>query len=105
MGVVGAGTPTLQGFGGDGVGLHAVGAQIPVACRSDGHLIEGVEMRQGFEIALEGETPLLEEFDIRLAVGQEFLLEIKLHPTRHLVSVPLLEVLADALLEVLAGGP
>ena len=37
-------------------------------------------MRQGFEIALEGETPLLEEFDIRLAVGQEFLLEIELYP-------------------------
>ena len=45
VGVVGAGTPALQGFSGDGVGLHAVGAQIPVASRSDGHLIEGVEMR------------------------------------------------------------
>ena len=93
VGVVGVGTPALQGFGGDGVGLHAVGAQIPVASRSDGHLIEGVEMRQGFEIALEGQTPLLEQFDVRLAVGQEFLLEIELHPTRHLVSVPPLEIL------------
>ena len=70
------------------------GAQIPVAGRSDGHLIEGVEMRQGFEIALEGQTPLLEQFNIRLAISQEFLLEIKLHPTRHLVSVPPLEILA-----------
>ena len=94
VGVVGAGTPTLQGFGGDGVGLHAVGAQIPVASRSDGHLIEGVEMRQGFEIPLEGQTPLLEQFDVRLAVGQEFLLEVELHPTRHLVSVPPFEILA-----------
>ena len=94
VGVVGAGTPALQGFGGDGVGLHAVGAQIPVASRSDGHLIEGVEMRQGFEIPLEGQTPLLEQFDVRLAVGQEFLLEIELHPTRHLVSVPTFEILA-----------
>ena len=51
-------------------------------------------MRQGFEIALECETPLLEEFNIRLVVGQEFLLEIELHPTRHLVVVPLLKVLA-----------
>ena len=92
--VVGAGTPTLQGFGGNGVGLHAVGAQIPVASRSDGHLIEGVEMRQSLEIPLEGQTPLLEQFHIRLAVGQEFLLEIELDPTRHLVSVPPLEILA-----------
>ena len=51
-------------------------------------------MRQGFKIALEGQTPLLELFDVRLAVGQEFLLEIELHPTRHLVGVPLLEILA-----------
>ena len=94
VGVVGAGTPTLQGFGGDGLGLHAVGAQIPVASRSDGHLIEGVEMRQGFEIPLEGQTPLLEQFDVRIAIGQEFLLEIELHPTRHLVSVPPFEILA-----------
>ena len=94
VGVVGAGTPSLQGFVGDGVMGHPVHAQIPVACRSDGHLIEGVEMRQGFKIALESETPLLEEFDVRLAVGQEFLLEIKLHPARHLVGVPLLEILA-----------
>ena len=94
VGVAGAGTPALQGFGGDGVGLHAVGAQIAIACRSDGHLIEGVEMCQGFEIALESETPLLEQFDVRLAVSQEFLLEIELDPTRHLVSVPPLEVLA-----------
>ena len=94
VGVVDTGTPTLQGFGGDGVGLHTVGAQIPVASRSDGHLIEGVEMRQGFEIPLEGQTPLLEQFDVRLAVGQEFLLEIELDPTRHLVSVPTLEILA-----------
>ena len=93
MGVVGAGTPALQGFGGDGVGLHAICAQIAIACRSDGHLIEGVEMCQGFEIALESETPLLEQFDVRLAVGQEFLLEIELHTTRHLVGVPPLEVL------------
>ena len=94
VGVVGAGTPALQGFGGDGVGLHAVGAQIPVAGRSDGHLIKGVEMRQGFEIALEGQTPLLEQFNVRLTVSQEFLLEIELHPTRHLVSVPTFEILA-----------
>ena len=94
MGVVSAETPTLQGFGGDGVGLHVIGAQIAIACRSDGHLIEGVEMRQGFEIALESETPLLEQFDVRLAVGQEFLLEMELHPACHLVSVPPLEVLA-----------
>ena len=94
VGVVGVGTPALQGFGGDGVGLHAVGAQIAIACRSDGHLIEGVEMRQGFEIALESETPLLKQFDVRLAVGPEILLEIKLDTTRHLVSVPLLEILA-----------
>ena len=87
VGVVGAGTPALQGFGSDGVSLHAVGAQIPVASRSNGHLTEG------FEIALEGQTPLLEQFDVRLAVGQEFLLEIKLHPTRHLVSVPTFEIL------------
>ena len=93
VGMVGAGTPALQGFGGDGVGLHAVGAQIAVAGRSDGHLIEGVEMRQGFEIALEGQTPLLEQFDVRLTVGQEFLLEIELDPTCHLVSVPPLEIL------------
>ena len=93
VGVVGAGTPTLQGFGGDDVGLHAVGAQIAVASRSDGHLIEGVEMRQGFEITLEGQTPLLEQFDVRLAVGQEFLLEIERHPTRHLVSIPPFEIL------------
>ena len=51
-------------------------------------------MRQGFEIALEGETPLLEQFDVRLAVGQEFLMEMELHPARHLVNVPLLEILA-----------
>ena len=51
-------------------------------------MIEGVETRQGFEIALEGQTPLLEQFDVRLTVGQEFLLEIELHPTRHLVGVP-----------------
>ena len=94
VGVVGAGTRALQGLGGDGVSGYPVGAQIAVACRSDGRLIEGVEMRQGFEIALEGETPLLEQFDVRLAVGQEFLLEIEQHPTCHLVSVPLLEVLA-----------
>ena len=94
VGVVGAGMPALQRFGGDGVGLHAVGAQIPVACRSDGYLIEGFEMCQGFEIALESQTPLLEQFDIRLAVGQEFLLEIELDPTCHLVSVPPLEILA-----------
>ena len=94
VGVVGAGTPTLQGFGGNGVGLHAIGAQIPVASRSDGQLIEGVEMRQSFEIALEGQTPLFEQFNIRLTVSQEFLLEIELHPTRHLVSVPPLEILA-----------
>ena len=94
MGVVGAGTPALQGFGGDGVGLHAVGAQIAIACRSDGHLIEGVEMCQDFEIALESQTPLLEQFDVRLAVSQESLLEIELHPTRHLVSIQPLEILA-----------
>ena len=94
VGVVDAGTPTLQGFGGDGVGLHVVGAQIAIASRSDGHLIEGIEMCQGFEIALEGQTPLLEQFDVRLTVGQEFLLEIELDPTRLLVSVPPLEVLA-----------
>ena len=76
------------------LGLHAVGAQIAVASRSDGHLIEGVEMRQGFEIPLEGQTPLLEQFDVRLVVGQEFLLEIERHPTRHLVSVPPFEILA-----------
>ena len=51
-------------------------------------------MCQGFEIALESETPLLEQFDVRLEVSQEFLLEIELDPTRHLVSVPPLEVLA-----------
>ena len=94
VGVVGAGTPALQGSRGDGIGLHAIGAQIPVASRSNGHLIEGVETRQGFEIALEGQTPLLEQFDVRLTVSQEFLLEIELDPTRHLVSVPLFEVLA-----------
>ena len=44
VGVVGAGTPALQGFGGDGVLGHPVHAQIPGACRSDGHLVEGVEM-------------------------------------------------------------
>ena len=64
VGVVGAGTPSLQGFVGDGVFSHPVHVQIPVACRSDGHLIEGVEMCQGFEITLESETPLLEEFDV-----------------------------------------
>ena len=94
VGVLGAGTPALQRFGGDGVLGHPVHAQIQFACRSDGHLIEGVEMRQGFEIAFEGQTPLLEEFDVRLAVGQEFLLEMELHLTCHLVSVPLLEILA-----------
>ena len=94
VGVVGAGTPALQGFGGDGVGLHAIGAQIAIACRSDGHLIEGVEMCQGFKIALEGQTPLLEQFGVRLTVGQEFLLEIELDPTRHLIGVPPLEILA-----------
>ena len=51
-------------------------------------------MRQSFEIALEGQTPLLEQFDVRLVVGQEFLLEIELHPTSHLVGVPPLEILA-----------
>ena len=51
-------------------------------------------MRQGFEITLEGQTPLLEQFDVRFTVGQEFLLEIELDPTRHLVSVPPLEILA-----------
>ena len=86
VGVVGARTPALQGFGRDGVLGHPAHAQIPVASRSDGHLIEGVEMCQGFEIALE-------EFDVRLAVGQEFLLEMELHPMCHLVSVPLLEIL------------
>ena len=94
VGVVGAGTPALQGFRGDGVGLHVIGAQIAIACRSDGHLIEGVEMCQGFEIALEGQTPLLEQFDVRLTVGQEFLLEIELDSTRHLIGVPPLEILA-----------
>ena len=94
VGVVGAGAPSLQGFEGDGVFGHPVHPQILVACRSDGHLVERIEMRQGFEIALEGETPLLEEFDIRLAVGQEFLLEMELHPACHLVGIPPLEMLA-----------
>ena len=94
VGVVGLGTPSLQGFGCDGVFDHPVHAQIPIACRSDGHLIERIEMRQGFEIALEGQAPLLEEFDVGLAVGQEFLLEMELHPACHLVGVPPLEVLA-----------
>ena len=94
VGMVGAGTPSLQGFGGDGIFGHPVHAQIPIACRGDGHLVERTEMRQGFEIALEGQAPLPEEFDVRLAVGHEFLLEIELHPACHLVGVPPLEVLA-----------
>ena len=51
-------------------------------------------MCQDFEIALESQTPLLEQFDVRLAVSQESLLEIELHPTRHLVSIQPLEILA-----------
>ena len=94
VGVVGLGTPSLQGLRGDGVFGHPVHAQIPAACRGGGHLVERIEMCQGFEIALEGETPLLEEFDVRLAVGQEFLLEMELHPACHLVGVPPLEILA-----------
>ena len=93
-GVISAGKPSLQGFGGDGLFCHPVHAEISIASRGDRRLVEGIEVGQGLEIPLEGQVPLLEELDIRLAVGEEFLLEIELDTTRHLVVVPLLEFLA-----------
>ena len=60
FGVIGGHAPTLQGFHGNGVRRHPVHAQVAIASRRDGHLLEGIEMSQLFKVPLEGEAALFE---------------------------------------------
>ena len=69
--------PTQDGLTGDGPGLQTVGSEEAVAHRRDGHLLEGVKGHFRFELPLEIEVALFEQADVRLAVLQEFFLEIE----------------------------
>ena len=53
---------------------------------------KGIEASQRLEYRLEGETPLLKEFDIRLAVFSQLLLEVVDDAGHTLSSMPHLKV-------------
>ena len=64
--MIGVQAPPMERFVGDRVSLHAVLTEILVASRGDGNVGKGIEAGQRLEYQLEGETPLLEEFEKRL---------------------------------------
>ena len=74
--MIGVQAPPVEQFIGDRVSFHAVLTEIPVASRGDGDVGKGIEASQRLKYRLEGETPLLEEFDVRLAVFSQLLLEV-----------------------------
>ena len=71
--VVGVQAPPLKQFVDNRVSLHVVLTEIPVASRGDVNVGKGIEASQRFKYRLEGETPLLEEFDVRLALFSQLL--------------------------------
>ena len=75
------------------VGDHTVHAQIPVAGRSDGDMFKGIEPRQGFKQAFEGQTTFFQETHVRFAVLHQFFLEIKDHLLVALLLMPLFQFL------------
>ena len=90
--VVGVQAPPLKQFVDNRVSLHVVLTEIPVASRGDVNVGKGIEASQRFKYRLEGETPLLEEFDIRLALFSQLLLEVVDDVGHTLSSMPRLKV-------------
>ena len=90
--VVGVQAPPVKQFVGNRVSLHVVLTEIPVASRGDGNVGKGIEASQRFKYRLEGETPLLEEFDVRLALFSQLLLEVVDDVGHTLSSMPCLKV-------------
>ena len=96
--MIGVQAPPVERFIGDRVSFHAVLTEIPVASRGDGDVGKRIEASQRLEYGLEGETPLLEEFDVRFAVFSQVLLEVVddvghiLSPIFQLSSMPRLKV-------------
>ena len=90
--MIGVQAPPVERFVGDRVSFHAVLTEIPVASRGDGDVGKGIEASQRLEYGLEGETPLLEEFDVRLAVFSQLLLEVVDDVGHTLSSMPRLKV-------------
>ena len=90
--VVGVQAPPVKQFVGNRVSLHVVLTEIPVASRGDGNVGKGIEASQRFKYRLEGETPLLEEFDVRLAFFSQLLLEVVDDVGHTLLSMPRLKV-------------
>ena len=90
--MIGVQAPPVERFVGDRVSFHAVLTEIPVASRGDGDVGKGIEASQRLEYGLEGETPLLEEFDVRLAVFSQLLLEVVDDVGQMLSSMPRLKV-------------
>ena len=84
--------PPMEWFVGDRVSFHAVLTEIPVASRGGGDVGKGIEASQRLEYRLEGETPLLEEFDVRFAVFSQVLLEVVDDIGHTLSSMPRLKV-------------
>ena len=90
---IGVTTPPVQGFRGDGVGFHAMHAQVTVTSRCDGHLFERIEARTRFEILIEGRTTLFEELEVRLVVRLEFVPKMKMNVIGALLSLPVFKLL------------
>ena len=90
--MIGVQAPPVERFVGDRVSFHAVLTEIPVASRGDGDVGKGIEASQRLEYGLEGETPLLEEFDVRLAVFSQLLLQVVDDVGHTLSSMPRLKV-------------
>ena len=90
--MIGVQAPTVERFVGDHVSFHAVLTEIPVASRGNGDVGKGIEASQRLKYGLEGETPLLEEFDVRFAVLSQVLLEVVDDVGHTLSSMPRLKV-------------
>ena len=90
--MIGVQAPAVERFVGDHVSFHAVLTEIPVASRSNGDVGKGIEASQRLKYGLEGETPLLEEFDVRFAVFSQVLLEVVDDVGHTLSSMPRLKV-------------
>ena len=69
--------PPVRRFTGNGVTFQTMASHITITSTGNGHLFKGAKARPFFKIALEGPAPFFEQVDVRLAIRQQFMLEIE----------------------------